>query len=85
MIQKKNKKNRKSICLGAQGRKKKRYDTIWSIYLNFFRMCREWIRSTKNKGEVFGNKARVLKNNAEILSNMPCLSLVALELIASAP
>ena len=24
-------------------------------------MCREWIRATKNKGEVFGNKARVLK------------------------
>jgi len=40
MIQKKNKKNRKSICLGAQGRKKR--DMIpFGVYISTFLECVE--------------------------------------------
>ena len=47
--------------------------------------CRPAFSDKKNKAEVFGNKARVLMNNAEVLSYKCRLSLVAFELIASAP
>ena len=53
--------------------------------------CRPAFSDKKNKAEVFGNKARVLKNNAGVLSkkrayrsSLTRLSLVAFELIASA-